>query len=375
MSSALPQRLPLMLLAVALVGIVGCVIGALIDPGGFARAWFVAVMIGFQVPLGCLLLLTGYHAMGGWWGIALGDALEAGARLLPLPAVLFLPLLLGLDAIYPWMNAAYLAGHEVVANKVAWLNPTFFTVRSLLYLVIWLGVLATLTAGSRPLAERPLRRTAAIAAALLLALSITLASFDWLMSLEPTFNSSVYGMAIMSAQAVGALALAALVTLVAARREDRIPLLRAERLDSLGGLMQGLLLLWVYMAFMQLLVIWSGNLPHNAEWYLVRIEGVWLVVAWTIGLGHFALPFLMLLSARVRSSVRIVIGLAALLVVMRLVHDLWLILPAFHDRMPPWWLTLCALVAVLGAMGAGFLWLFVRRTAWIAQGIAAVRHG
>lgn len=375
MSPALPQRLTLLLGALAVVGLAGCALGAMVDAGHLARAWFTAVMIGFQLPLGCLLLLTGYHVMGGWWGVALGDALEAGARLLPLPALLFLPLLPGLDALYLWTDPAYLAQHEVVANKTKWLSPAFFTVRSLLYLVLWLGLLARLTAGSRPIAERPLKRNAAIAASLLLALSITFASFDWLMSLEPAFNSSVYGMDVMSAQAIGALALAVLVTLVAAGREDRIPLLRASRLDGLGSLLQGLMLLWVYMAFMQLLVIWSGNLPHNAEWYLVRIEGWWVVVAWAIGIGHFAVPFLALLSLRVRSSAGIVIGLCALLLVMRLAHYLWLILPAFHDRMPPWWLTLSALVAVLAGMGAGFCWLFGRRAPWIARAIAAVRHG
>lgn len=368
-SGVRPQAL---VLGLTLVGGVLGVVGLLTDPEAFWRAWFTAVMIAFQVPLGCLALLIAWHVMGGRWGLVIADVLEVGVRTLPLLALLFLPLLLDLPTIYPWAREAYLAEHEVVAHKTAWLNPGFFTFRSLLYLVVWLGLAAVLTVARRPAVERARRPRTGILAAILYALSVTFASFDWLMSLEPAFNSTVYGMVLMSAQAVGALALATLVTLFVAEREH---LLREERLLGLGSLLLGLVMLWAYHAFMQLLVIWSGNLPHNAEWYLARIEGVWLLAAWLIGIFHLGIPFFALLSFRARTSVGIVMSVASLIVLMRLVDMLWLILPAFREAPPPAWLVLAVLVAVLGVWSAAFLWLLRRRSAWIGRAIVEAGHG
>ncbi|MDX1540026.1 MAG: hypothetical protein R3349_01355, partial [Geminicoccaceae bacterium] len=363
------------LFGLSALGATLAIVGLLTDPDGFWRAWFIAVLVAFQIPLGCLALLIAWHVMGGRWGLALADALEVGARTLPLVAILFLPLLLDLEALYPWARDAYLAEHEVVADKTAWLNPAFFTVRTLFYLVVWLGLAAALTVPRRPAVQRPRRPAVGIVAAILYAITMTFASFDWLMSLEPLFNSTVYGMVLMSGQALGALALATLVTLLFARAEHRLPLLREEGLLGLGSLLLALVMLWAYHAFMQLLVIWSGDLPHYAAWYLVRVDGAWLAVAWLIGIGHLAIPFFVLLSFRARTSPQVVIGIAALVLLARFADLLWLILPAFEGAMPPAWLVLGGLLAVLGLWAASFLWLLGRRADWIGRAAEETAHG
>ncbi|HEX6142147.1 MAG TPA: hypothetical protein VFZ01_05490 [Geminicoccaceae bacterium] len=375
MSVPLERRTLALVLGLALFGGVLCIAGLLGDPDAFRRAYFTAVMLAFQIPLGCLALLIAWHVMGGRWGLVIADALEVGVRTLPLVALLFLPLLLEVDVVYPWARDAYLAEHETVARKVAWLNPAFFTVRSLAYLIVWLGLGLALTAGRSPAVERVRRPRIGISAAILYALTVTFAAFDWLMSLEPLFNSTVYGMVLMSAQAVGALALATLATLLVARAEHRLGVLREDGLLGLGSLLLALVMLWAYHAFMQLLVIWSGDLPHHAEWYLVRIEGVWLPVAWLIGIGHLAVPFFVLLSHRARASVGIVMGIAALIVLMRLLDMLWLTLPAFRDALPPAWLVLGALLAVLGLWTAAFLWMLRRRVDWIGRAALEAADG
>lgn len=371
----LPPGLKRGALLVALVGIFLLVLGVLVDPARFWRAYFTGVMVAFQLPLGCLGLLIAWHIMGGRWGRVIADALEAGVWTLPLLALLFLPLLLNLDVVYRWARPEYVAPHEVVAHKTAYLNPAFFTARSLAYLAIWLGLAAALTIGRRAHGVPARRPRIAMLGAVLYALTVSFASIDWLMSLEPRFNSTVYPMLIMSAQAVGALALVVLVTLRIAEVEHRVHLLRQEGLVGLGALLLGLVMLWAYIAFMQLLVIWSGDLPHNAEWYVVRTQGIWLWLLWIVALGHVAVPFLALLPTRARQSWALVLVLSGLILVMRLLDGLWLILPAFGAEMPPAWLVLGALMAVVGIWSAAFLWLIARREARVGHAIEAAVDG
>ena len=140
---------------------------------------------------------------GGRWGLALGGALEAVARTLPLLALLFLPLLFELQAVYPWARPEFLAGHETVARKAAFLDPPFFILRSLIYLAIWAGLALILTTARGRLDERGQRRGLATVGAILYALTASFAAIDWLLSLQPEFHSAVLGMLAMSGQAVG----------------------------------------------------------------------------------------------------------------------------------------------------------------------------
>ena len=200
-------------------------------------------------------------------------------RTLPLLALLFLPLLFELHAIYPWARPEFLAAHETVARKAAFLNPSFFILRSLIYLAIWTGP------GADPDEPRGAASTSAGSAAasprlgaILYALTASFASIDWLLSLQPDFHSAVFGMLAMSGQAVGGYALAILVALGLVEAAGRADLVREHRLLGLGSLFLALVLLWAYFAFIQYLVIWSGNLPDGAEWYLRRGQGIWLAL-------------------------------------------------------------------------------------------------
>ena len=126
---------------------------------------------------------------------------------------------------------------------------------------------------------------------------------------------------------------------------------------------------------MQLLVIWSGNLPDNAEWYLVRLEGLWRPLAWAIGIGHFALPFLVFLSSWARQSWQVVMAAAGVLLLMRVVDQLWLVLPAFRAAPTPAWLVAGALAAVGGLWLAAFPWLIAARLPWVVRAVEDVGDG
>jgi hypothetical protein len=357
-------------LGVALVGIVALAFGLTSDLAAVTRAYFAALMVVWQLPLGCLALLIAYHLMGGRWGLAIGDALEAGVRTLPLFALLFLPVLLDLPALFPWTRPDFVAEHPTVGAKLAWLSPGFFSLRAVIYLLVWLALGFALTGAGRPFADRPRRRQLAIVAAILYALSASFASIDWLMSLDPRFTSSIFGMLAMSGQAVAGLTLALLTSLCLGARHDHRP-----DAGRLGSLLLALVLLWIYFAFIQLLIAWSGDLPADAAWYLARTEDGWRVAVWILGVGHAALPVLILLSARVRHSWLVLIGLAGLLLAMRVLDLLWLTLPGFAAPAVPAWLVAGAVAAVGGLWLAAFGWLIAGRAAWVARAVEDTGDG
>jgi hypothetical protein len=354
-------------LLLALLGLLACGLGAVLDLSAFERAYFTAVMALWQLPLGCLALLIAWHLTGGRWGRVVGDALEAGLRTLPLLALLTLPLLLDLAAFYPWTQPDYLAAHPDVARKAAWLSPAMFALRSLIYLALWLALAFGLSTAATPFAVRPRRRAPAALAAILYALTASFAALDWLLSLDPTFTSSVFGMLTMAGEAAAGLSLALLATCALAPR-------RGTAGAGLGSLLLAVVLLWVYFAFIQLLVAWSGDLPPDAAWYLARSEGLWRVAVWLLVLGHAVLPVALLLSARARTSWRALAAVSGLVLAMRLLDVCWLVLPAFGERMPPAWLVAGAFAAVGGLWLCALLWLGERRLGRLPC-TAEARHG
>jgi hypothetical protein len=369
------RRLQWIVLVLALLGVVVSTAGAVIDLPALARAYLVAVVAWIAFPLGCLAMLLAWHLAGGRWGLVVGGALEAIVRTLPLLALLFLPALAALDAIYPWTRPEFMAAHEIVARKAGYLNAPFFIGRSLIYLAVWTGLAWFMTAPSRRFDERRRRPGLATIGAVLYALTASFAAIDWLLSLQPTFHAATFGMLVMSGQAVGGYALALLLALGLVEAAGRAELVREHRLIGLGSLFMALVLLWAYFAFIQYLVIWSGDLPHGAEWYIDRGQGVWRALIAIIAFANAGLPFFVLLSARARQNWRVLMALAALVVVARVLETLWISIPAFGSHAPAAWMIAGTLIAVGGIWFSAVLWLALPRAAWIVRAVEAAGRG
>ncbi len=369
------SRLQWTAMVIALIGIAASSAGALLDLPAFLRAWLVALVTWMAFPLGCLAVLLAWHLLGGRWGLVVGGALEAVLRTLPLLALLFLPVLFDLPAIYPWARPDFLAAHATVAPKAAFLNPPFFILRSLIYLAAWSGLALILTTVRGPFDARRQRRGLATVGAMLYALAASFASIDWVLSLQPEFHSAVFGMLAMSGQAVGGYALAILVALGTVEAAGRAELVREHRLLGLGSLFLALVLLWAYFAFIQYLVIWSGNLPDGAEWYLRRGQGIWWALILAIAILNAGLPFVVLLSARARQSWPLLMALAAAVVLARVLESLWLTLPAFGPQAPAAWLLAGTLAAVGGIWLSAVLWLVLPRAAAILGALEVASRG
>lgn len=312
---------------VGIVGLLFALLGWLLEPVVFPYAWLAALTAWIGWPLGCMALLLVHVLTGGRWGETLRPYLLVGIGTLPLLLPAIVPLLLVLPRLYPWLHP----GFDLPNNF--YLNAPFAMGRGIVYLIVWFGL------GAMTIRPEPPSAPFAVIGLILLALTVTFAAIDATMSLDPHFISSDYG---MIAGAEGGL-LAISICILGAALDAGLP--RAT-FDDLGRLLQGLLVLWAYLDFMQFLIVWQSDLPHESAWYIARSTGGWGIMAGIVALGHFVLPFFALMSPRVRSSRAGIGAIAALLVAMEILRAWWLVLPAAHRA--PSWIDVAAMLAIGG---------------------------
>jgi hypothetical protein len=359
-----------------LVGVVGaalCVLGYLLYPAQFFRSYLVAYMFWLGVVLGCLAILMLHHLVGGLWGMTIRRVLEAGTRLLPFMVVLFVPLLFGLPDLYAWARPGGVEDHATGQFRQLYLRLPFFLGRTGFYFVTWLVLVFFLNRWSRQqeqaadqaVVHSRIRRLGRLSSGGLVVsgLTITFAAVDWLMSLESQWFSTIYGLLIMSGQILGAMTFTVLVTVWLARDEPLASVISPGLLHDLGNLLLAFVLLWAYMAFSQLLINWSGDLPEEVHWYLHRWSGGWEWVQVGLLVLHFAVPFCVLLSRRAKRRTQWLAAIAAVIFGMRLLEVFWLVMPAFFpDRLHIHWLDFVAPAGIGGLWLAVFIWQLQRRS-------------
>jgi hypothetical protein len=245
------------------------------------------------------------------------------------------PILLGMEKLFPWTDATVVAASHVLRHKTGYLNTEFFIVRAAAFFLFWGGVAMFFrkqSAKQDAKADPKLTRSMKIAsgpAMVFFVLTATLASVDWMMSLEPEWYSTIYGMSFIVGAVLTALAFCIMVLAQVAGNKPYEGLLTSRHAHHLGNLLFAFTVLWAYMAFSQYLIIWSGNLPEDNTWYLHRTETEWNVIATALLVGHFFVPFFILLSRKTKRALHKLKYIAGLIFVMRLVDIFWLTAPAF----------------------------------------------
>ncbi len=351
-------------LIVGLGGLALCLAGALLNSEQFFRSYLLAYLFWIGIALGSLAIVMLHHLVGGGWGSVIRRLLESGTRTLPLMALLFIPLLFGLHDLYIWARPEAVAADALLQHKGLYLNVPFFVVRSVLYFVAWIGAAIFLNRWSleqdrtgEPALTRRLRLLSGPGLALY-GLTVTFASIDWAMSLEPLWFSTIYGMLFIVGQGLTTLAFVIAATVLLADREPLSKVISPTHLHDLGNLLLSFIILWAYIAFSQYLIIWSGNLPEEIPWILRRTTGGWEWIGLFLVPLHFVLPFLLLLSRGTKRSARMLLRVALVVFLMRIVDLFWIVAPAFHPTgLAVHWMDLAALI------GVGGIWIavFVRQ--------------
>jgi hypothetical protein len=347
----------------AAAGVVALLAGALVSPAQFFQSYLFAFVYWVGFGLGCLGIVMIYHLTGGGWGVAIRRVLEAGAGTLPFMAALFVPLLFGLHHVYEWTHADVMQADEVLRLKVPYLNVPFFTARAAVYFAAWSALVFVLARWSReqdrtgdPRLAVSMRKLSG-GGIVVLAFTVTFAAFDWVMSLDPHWFSTIFGMLFLAEQGLGAIALAIAVAYLLSRRAEFARAFAPTILNDLGNLLLAFVMVWAYLSFSQLLIIWAGNLPEEIPWYLNRIAGGWDAVAIALAVFYFAVPFFVLLSRKNKRQHRRLAAIAVSIIVARLLDVFFLVMPEFYKgRLSVHWLDAAAIAGVGGVWVTLFLW-------------------
>lgn len=310
-------------------------IGFFVNRAQFFHSYLFAFSFWAGISVGSLALLMLQHLTGGGWGLVIRRVLEAATRTLPLVLILFVPIVAGAHWIFPWTHAEEMAKSEALTEKARYLNLSFFTVRAAIYFAFWLALAYFLNRWSlmqdKTADSQFTKRMRMISGPgmVLFVFTVTFASIDWFMSLDPEWSSTIYGFVFVASWSLSALAFVIAAMAWLSKHDPMNSVVAQLHFHDLGKLLLALVMLWSYFAFSQFLIIWSANLPEEIRWYLPRIHGTWGAIALVVVVLHFAFPFLFLLSRSFKRHAGKLVIVAILILVMRLFDLLWMIAPNF----------------------------------------------
>ena len=346
-------------LIVGVIGLAASALGWLLDPQEFFRGYLTSYLFWFAIVAGSLAVLMLQYTTGGEWGLMIRRPLGAAARTMIWMAALFIPVLIGLKYIYPWANVDWARHDEVVSQKLGYLNWARFLAFTVVYFLCWIGWAWRIRALSlkfyedrSPFTDLARRRWAA-AGLPMIVLTLTFASIDWMMSTEPKWNSTMYGITFTVGCGLSAFAFVTFFLSLMAHTPAMAGILKPSHLRDLGNLMLAFVMFYAYTAFSEFLLIWYANIHEEIPHYLIREHGGWGFLALMIVLFHFFLPFFMLLMRSIKDRPDTIAIVTVVIIVMRYVAIYWLVAPSWygeHFHYSIWNLT--------SLIGIGGIWLY-----------------
>jgi hypothetical protein len=359
-------------LIAGLVGLAVCALGFVIDRDHFFRAWLIASLMALGIALGSMALMMVQHLSGGTWGV-FRRVFEASSRTIPFLAIMFIPVILGMGSLYVWTHEDHVQVDEVLRHKAVYLNTPFFIIRAVVYFIVWSGLSWVLNRLSARQDTGDVSVNLTIqrwsgAGLVLYALTVTFAGVDWIMSLNPHWYSTLFGFLMMGGQGLAALAFTIIVSSVLVKREPMAALLRPHHFHDLGKLMLAFVMLWAYFNFSQFLLTYAANLIEEIPYMITRMRHGWQYLAIFLIVFHFALPFLLLLSRRLKRTPERLVIVAAWILFVRYTDLYMMVTPEFaasgenlhllageqESHFFVHWLDLAAPLAV----GGLWLWMF-----------------
>jgi hypothetical protein len=324
----------------------------------------VAAVFWATLTLGGLFFTMLQHVTGAVWSVVVRRGSEALAMVIPVVALLFVPLLFGLHSLYHWTDTNAVAHDAVLTSKAPYLNTTFFIIRLAVYFVIWTWLAWMLNKHSfaqdddrDPMHSYSLRKISA-GGMFLFAFSITFFAFDWLMSLTPHWYSTIFGVYVFVGGFLVSLAFLTLFYQSLAKRGALDGLVTLDHFHDFGRLLFAFTVFWAYIGASQYFLIWYANIPEETVWFLARWEASWKPYSITLIMFHFAVPFIVLAFYAAKRNTAVLRAIAVVLFVMHYFDMYWVVMPTFTPAgFTPSWIDLTAWIGVGGIV----LWRFLSR--------------
>jgi len=351
-------------LIVGVIALAVSAIGAFLDSTHFFQSYLFAYMFVSGLFLGSLGIFFLHNVVGGNWGVAIRRFIESGVQTLPVVLLFVIPVLIGIKTLYSWTSPEVQANEFPAAHRAAYMNMPLFIARTVIYFLIWFffstRILKMANEHDRtgdPALFKKIKGASA-PALLLFVVTSTYAFIDWIMSLEPSWYSTIYPWMFTVGQVLLTFAFMIALLVLLSDREPFASFLKQQHFHDLGNLMLAFTMLWAYMSFAQLLIIWSENLPDEIPWYVRRFSGGWGYMAWFISIFHFCVPFFLLLMRFIKKNPQRLRTLAIWMIIVRIVDVFWIVEPAFRQRgLEIYWTD----IAVLLGLGGIWLWYFIGR--------------
>ena len=349
-------------LGIGVLGLAISIVGFVTDRPQFYRSWLPSYLFWFSIVAGALAVLMLQYVTGGEWGLMIRRPLGAAARTMWIMLILFVPVALGFKETYPWANPAWPDFHEIQELKGFYLNPKFFFIRVLIYFaffLIWAWRIRALSLEfyrtRSPYTELSRRKWAA-SGIVFVVLVMTFVSIDWMMSTEPKWYSTMYGITFTVGCGLSAFAFVTFFLSRLAHTEAMAEVLRPQHLRDLGNLLLAFVMFYAYTSFSEYLLIWYANLHEEIPHYLMRQHGAWGVIAGALILFHFFLPFFMLLMRSIKDRPQTIAVVTVIIIVMRYVAIYWLTAPSWYgEHFVYSWMDLASLIGI----GGIWLWAFI----------------
>ena len=352
---------------VALVAVAACLAGYINDPTRFFRSYLVAFSYTAVIGLAGFFFVMVQFLSGSAWSVTVRRIMENIMITLPAGAVLFLPVAFGLREIYSWADPAFVQADAVLRLKAGYLNENAFLIRTYIFFALWsLWIFSIYRQSTRQDTERSVRQMHIAsrwsAPGLFLVVVVgTLASYDWLMSLEPKWYSTIFGLYILAGGAVSFWSVVTLICLGFRRAGVLKNSITQEHYHDLGKWMFSMTAFYTYIAFSQYLLIWYANLPEETIWYRNRTQGSWLWISLAMPFIRFVIPFFTLLCRPAKRSLAVICGIAVWSLVIEYVDLYWIVMPEFYKTGPqPHWLDFATLAATVSICGLVFWGRFKR---------------
>lgn len=375
-NARVPQSALTRLATLSVVLLTAAIGVALMSPDGtrrLAHAWLLSGWFAVSIPLGALFFIGIQHLVRAGWSVSVRRVAEyvgasaAGPLLLLAPLVVLL--LTGHSDLFPWNDANSVADDQLLQSKSAWLNAPFFAGRALLYAAVWVACGRWFlrmsrqqdTGGDAGTTLRLESRSGVVL--LLLGVTITFAAFDWLMSLDPYWFSTIFGIYAFAGAMVAGLAVLAFVV-AALVRWNITPAVTSEHLHDVVKLLFGMNCFWAYIAFSQYLLIWYANIPEETVWLRHRQMHGWNTVTTALAVGHFIVPFVVLMPRVAKRSTALVMVMSIGLLLMHWLDLYWVVYPQFAAAPAFGVLELLTSLGFLGVLGLTVLWQ-LQRSAFI----------
>ena len=322
-------------LATGVLLLILSVIGAFFNPGTFYRSYLMGYLFWLGLALGSMALVMVQYLTGGAWGVVVRRSLESSMRTLPLLAVLFIPVLLGIPDLYGWSHADIVRSDRIMQHRHIYMNTGMFIARALVYFVIWIVFAYFLNKWSSEedrIGDQSSRLATLSAPGLIVyVFTMTFASIDWAESLIPHWFSTIWGFIFVVGQGLSAMAFVIVVIALLSTRRPLSEFVNASHFHDLGKLLFMFVMLWGYMEFSQFLIVWAGNLTNEIPWYLPSFKTSWGWVASALIAFQFLVPFLLLLSRKLKRSPAALCGVVAIIIVMRFVDLFWIVAPGISS--------------------------------------------